>query len=133
MTATAPQELRTPGGARLAWAADASSLTLQRKTDAKPQTFKRLAPYQAKAEGLQGLVGTFRHAALNAHWTITLDQGRLLARMRGQGEPMPLEAIAPDLLAGPGFLLTVQRDPKGRVQSVIYGSPRTQGLRFERG
>ncbi len=127
------RELQSASGiTRLSWSADGQSVELQRRSDQVRLLLKRLPAFQVQAAQLQALAGSYAAAGLNSRWELQFRDGKLQAELPGQG-PAPIELVANDLLQGPGFVLLVQRDAKGRVQGLEYNSERVKGLRYVRG
>lgn len=132
LRALGARELQSASGVtRLSWSADGQRVELQRRTDKARLQFERLPAFKAQPAQLQALAGRYASRALGSRWELQVRDGGLIAKPTGL-EPGPVELVAPDLLAGPGYVLQVQRDAKGRALGFTFNNERVKGLRFSR-
>lgn len=119
------------GSLRLQLAADGRELRLSRRVDpTRIERYQRLPAFTADAKALAALAGSYRQAALGAALKLELKDGALQMKAGSDADARPLQLLAPDLLSGPGVVLRIERDAKGRVKTLVYSSERVRGLRY---
>lgn len=123
------------GTLRLRLAADGRELVLTRRADPhRTERFLRLPAHEADAKALAQLIGSYRQTELGGDLRLSAgaEPSTLMLQTGVDPERRPLQAVASDLLAGPGVVLRVLRDAQGRVGGLIYNSERVRGLRYSR-
>lgn len=123
------------GTLRLTLSAGGRALLMTRSADPlRSERFVRLPDYAGDAKALAALVGSYRHAALGGALKLEAgsDAGTLMLQTGVDPDRRPLQALSADLLAGPGVVLRIDRDARGRVSALVYTSERVRGLRFTR-
>jgi CubicO group peptidase (beta-lactamase class C family) len=86
------------------------------------------------SEVLAEFAGTYRSAELDTRYTLSLEDGRLVARHQ-RHEPIPLNATFPDRLTGQAWWfrqLRFERDDAGAVTGFRLSGGRVRDLWFER-
>jgi len=99
---------------------------------AAPTRFESVAT--PSSEMLAELAGTYRSAELDTWYTLSLEDGRLVARHQ-RHEPIPLTATFPDRLTGQAWWfrqLRFARDAEGEVTGFRLSGGRVRNLWFER-
>lgn len=123
------------GTLRLSLAGDGGTLSLTRRADPlRTERYQRLPTLGGDAGDLSGLVGRYRQPQLGGDLQLLAgrDAASLTLQVGVDPEPRPLQAVAADLLAGPGVLLRIERDAQGRVTGLAYNSERVRRLRYQR-
>lgn len=124
--------LRSRAGALFTLSEDGQVLTVN-EAGVRRESYRRLPPFTPTPADGAALAGLFRNAQLGATLTVahTADGPSVQFNAPG-GEVVPLQWLAPDHLAGPNFLLRVERDDQRRVMALLYLNDRVRGLRYPR-
>ncbi|MBL8330911.1 MAG: beta-lactamase family protein [Rubrivivax sp.] len=122
------------GTLHLTLSTDGSALRLTRRADPhRVDRYLRLPSFSGEASALSGLAGSYRQTALGSSLRLEAGKDGALRLQIGSAPAQgPLQALAADLLVGPGVLLRVERDAKGQVQALVYSSERVRRLRYTR-
>ncbi|HKX94048.1 MAG TPA: hypothetical protein VJM48_05035, partial [Methylibium sp.] len=132
LMAAADGALRTRGGAMFTLSDDGQVLTVN-EAGVRRESYRRLPPFTPAATDGAALAGQFRHAQLGATLTVAQTDGGPSVQFNAPGgEVVPLQWLGPDHLAGPNFLLRVERDEQRRVAALLYLNDRVRGLRCPR-
>ncbi len=132
LTAAADGALRSRAGASFALSDDGQVLKVV-QAGRPHEAYRRLPPFTPTAADGAALAGLFRQAQLGATLTMTqTTDGPSVQFNAPGGEVVPLQWLDPDHLAGPNFVLRVERDDQRRVVTLLYLTDRVRGLRYSR-
>lgn len=98
-----------------------------------PEAYRRLQPFTPSAADSAALAARFRQSQLGG--TLTVVQradGTRVQFNAASGDGEPLQWLDADHLAGPGYLLHVERDAQRRVVALLYFNEPVRGLRYVR-
>lgn len=132
LLAAADGALRSRGGTLFTLSDDGQTLSIS-EVGRPRESYRRLPPFTPTAKDGEALAGLFRQAQLGATLTVTPAASAPSVQFNAPGgEVVPLQWLGPDHLAGPNFLLRVDRDAQGRALSLVYTNDRVRGLRYTR-
>jgi hypothetical protein len=122
------------GTLRLTLSTDGTELHLARRADPhRVERYLRLPSFSGEASALAGLAGSYRQSAIGGSLRLEAGKdGALRLEIGSAPAQGPLQALAADLLVGPGVLLRIERDAMGQVQALVYSSERARRLHYTR-
>lgn len=124
--------LRSRAGTLFTLSGDGQVLTVN-EAGVRREAYRRLPPFTPTAADGAALEGLFRHTQLGATLTVAQTAAGPSVQFNAPGgEVVPLQWLAADHLAGPNFLLRVERDEQQRVVALRYLNDRVRGLRYTR-
>lgn len=132
LVAAADGTLRSRAGTLFTLSDDGQVLTVN-EAGVRRESYRRLPPFTPTDADGAALVGSFRHAQLGATLTLAQTAEGPSAQFNAPGgEVVRLQWLAADHLAGPNFLLRIERDDQRRVVALSYLNDRVRGLRYTR-
>jgi hypothetical protein len=97
------------------------------------ESYRRLAQFTPSPEDAAALQGTFQQAALRSTLTVVQRAEGFAVQFNAPGrEAEPLQWLGPAHLAGPSYVLRIERDAQRQVSALLYFNERVRGLRYER-
>jgi CubicO group peptidase (beta-lactamase class C family) len=88
-------------------------------------------PANLDVETLVSHAGTYTSDEIDAAFTVTATNGRLMLQRDTDAEPFDLQSTAADTFRARGFTIRFERSG-GRVTSLVVDAGRVRGIRFER-
>jgi CubicO group peptidase (beta-lactamase class C family) len=101
-------------------------------TGDKPAVFQAVEPFTPTPADLAAYAGTYYSEELDATYTLSVEDGYLMSRMRREHQGMPLDPTFTDAFRRPtGILLRFSRSG-GKVTGFAIDAGRARNLRFSR-